>query len=72
MKKMLVVTGSFNPITKAHFLLMKNALDKINGDIGLFVITNDAYLHKKMIADSKTPSSFILSEEIRKTTKNTQ
>lgn len=40
--------GSFNPPTLAHYMLMKEAIDVLNVDIGLFVPVSDAYLRRKM------------------------
>ena len=56
--------GSFNPVTKAHFMLLQHALDEIGADKGLFVATADSYLKKKAHVKQGTP--FILSEDIRK------
>ena len=65
-KKLVVLSGSFNPITKAHRLILENAVNKVNADLGLFVIVSDAYLTKKIILKKKDKRPFILSEEIRK------
>ena len=46
-KKIVVLTGSFNPITKAHRLILENAINKVNADLGLLVIVSDAYLNIK-------------------------
>ncbi len=40
--------GSFNPPTLAHYLLMKEAIDAVDADIGLFIPVSDAYLRRKM------------------------
>ena len=66
MKNIVVLTGSFNPVTKAHRILLEKAIKKAGAEFGLFVITNDSYLTKKNLVDSKLPTSFHLSEDIRK------
>ncbi|MBO4694856.1 MAG: TIGR02452 family protein [Clostridia bacterium] len=65
MKKIIVITGSFNPVTKAHYKILSDAVEKFDADEGLFVETNDKYLHKKCLTKLKTPTNFILSEETR-------
>ncbi|MCR4662043.1 MAG: TIGR02452 family protein [Clostridia bacterium] len=66
--KIVVLTGSFNPITKAHYSIMDSALKYINGDLGLFVATDVNYLRKKYIVKkhSTTEKLFILDNETRK------
>lgn len=48
MKRIVVMGGSFNPPTSAHYRLMKEAVDALNADIGFFVPVSDAYLKRKM------------------------
>ena len=62
--KIVVLTGSFNPITKAHYHIMEEAINLVNADMGLFVATNQSYLRHKCIVKQK--NKFILSDEIRK------
>lgn len=62
MKKIVVMGGSFNPPTLAHYRLMKNAIDALDADIGFFVPVSDAYLRRKM-RHSHPP--VVLSPEIR-------
>ena len=64
MEKIIIYTGSFNPVTKGHLLTMKAALDRVDADKGMFFITHKDYLTRKMIF--KVKSNFILSEEVRK------
>ena len=66
MPKIVVLTGSFNPVTKAHFEVLSKAVEYLNADKGLFVATNDQYLTKKTVVDAKTRTKFFLSEDIRK------
>lgn len=47
-RKLVVMGGSFNPPTIAHFLLMKNAIDELDAELGYFVPVSDAYLRRKM------------------------
>lgn len=48
-KKVIVVMGgSFNPPTLAHYMLMKEAINAVDADIGIFVPVSDAYLKRKM------------------------
>lgn len=47
-KKIVVMGGSFNPPTLAHYRLMKEAIDALDADIGFFVPVSDAYLKRKM------------------------
>ena len=65
-KKIVVLTGSFNPITKAHRLILENAINKVNADLGLLVIVSDAYLNNKIICKRKDKRPFIISEDVRK------
>ena len=63
-KKAVVLTGSFNPVTRAHFDILSCAVDFAGADEGLFVATNDAYLTKKTVVKAHTP--FKLSEDVRR------
>ncbi len=65
MKKFIVLTGSFNPVTIAHFKILSDAVEEFNADKGFFITTNDKYLTKKMILKSTQPSNFILPENVR-------
>ena len=46
--KIVVMGGSFNPPTLAHYRLMKDTIDALEADIGFFVPVSDAYLKRKM------------------------
>ena len=61
-KKIVVMGGSFNPPTLAHYMLMKYAIDAINAECGYFVPVSDAYLRRKM-RHSHPP--IVLSSELR-------
>lgn len=61
-KRIVVMGGSFNPPTLAHYKLMKEAIDALDADIGFFVPVSDAYLRRKM-RHSHPP--VVLSPELR-------
>ena len=46
--RIIVMGGSFNPPTLAHYKLMKVAIEALEADIGFFVPVSDAYLKRKM------------------------
>lgn len=46
--KIIVMGGSFNPPTVAHYKLMKDAIDALDAELGFFVPVSDAYLRRKM------------------------
>ena len=60
--RIVVMGGSFNPPTTAHYKLMKEAVDALEADIGFFVPVSDAYLKRKM-RHSHPP--VVLSPEMR-------
>ena len=47
-KNIVIMGGSFNPPTLAHYMLMKCAIDAVNAECGYFVPVSDAYLRRKM------------------------
>ena len=61
-RKIVVMGGSFNPPTLAHFMLMKNAIDVLNAEFGYFVPVSDAYLKRKM---RRMRPAMVLTEEMR-------
>lgn len=61
-KKIVVMGGSFNPPTVAHYLLMKNAIDRLDAELGYFVPVSDAYLRRKM---RHAHPPIVLTEEMR-------
>lgn len=61
-KRLVVMGGSFNPPTVAHYRLMKAAIDVLGAEHGLFVPVSDAYLRRKM-RHSHPP--VVLSPELR-------
>ena len=60
--RIVVMGGSFNPPTAAHYKLMKRAVDALEADIGFFVPVSDAYQKRKM-RHSHPP--VVLSPEMR-------
>lgn len=65
MKKLIALTGSFNPATVAHYKILSDAVEKYGADEGIFIATNDDYLSKKSLLKTNPPSSFILPEALR-------
>ena len=61
-KRIVVMGGSFNPPTLAHYKLMKTALEAIDADLGFFVPVSDAYLKRKM---ARSGFFMVLSPEVR-------
>lgn len=61
-RKIVVMGGSFNPPTSAHFKLMQEAVNAIDADIGFFVPVSDAYLKRKM---RRSHPPVVLSPELR-------
>lgn len=65
MKKIIALTGSFNPVTIAHYKIISDAVEKFDADEGIFIATNDEYLSKKSLLKTNPPSKFILPEKLR-------
>jgi nicotinate (nicotinamide) nucleotide adenylyltransferase len=65
MKKIIALTGSFNPVTVAHYTILSDAVEKYGADEGVFIATNDAYLARKSLLKPNPPSNFMLSEALR-------
>lgn len=61
-RKIVVMGGSFNPPTLAHYILMKNAIDVLDAEFGYFVPVSDAYLKRKMRC---MHPPMVLTEEMR-------
>lgn len=61
-KNIVIMGGSFNPPTLAHYMLMKHAINAINAEYGYFVPVSDAYLRRKM---RHTHPPVVLSPELR-------
>lgn len=61
-KKIVVMGGSFNPPTLAHYRLMEEALKALEADKGFFVPVSDAYLKRKM---RRCHPPIVLSPEMR-------
>lgn len=58
----LVLGGSFNPVTIAHVALMAHALDKTGAGTGVFVPSSENYVGRKV---KKTRAPYLLSEGVR-------
>ena len=65
MKKIIALTGSFNPVTVAHYKILSDAVEKLNADEGVFIATDDRYLARKALIKNNPPSNFILPEKLR-------
>ena len=63
MKRLLVLGGSFNPPTWAHYRLLLGAVNELDADLGLFVPSSDEYVRNKMAGG--TDGAFVLSESRR-------
>ncbi|MBQ0026052.1 MAG: adenylyltransferase/cytidyltransferase family protein, partial [Lachnospiraceae bacterium] len=66
MNKIVVLFGSFNPLTNAHINVLKTAKAAVDADLGLFVATNGDYLRSKSVL--KKHDCFYLTEDERKET----
>ena len=58
----VIMGGSFNPPTLAHYRLMKHAIEAIDATLGYFVPVSDAYLRRKM---RHAHPPVVLSPELR-------
>ena len=65
MKKLIALTGSFNPVTVAHYTILSDAVERFGADEGIFIATDDRYLARKALIKKTPPSSFILPETLR-------
>ncbi len=65
MKKIIVLTGSFNPVTIAHYKILSDAVEKFGADEGVFIATSQDYLMRKALIKTTPPSRFILSDRVR-------
>ena len=61
-QKIVIMGGSFNPPTLAHYRLMKHAIEAIDAAHGYFVPVSDAYLRRKM---RHAHPPVVLSPELR-------
>lgn len=61
--KIIVYTGSFNPITNGHLHVMDAAMKQIQADQGLFVMVDGKYLIRKMYQKNNT--TFVLPDDTR-------
>ena len=63
LNRMVVIGGSFNPPTLAHYMLMEKAIKAVDAAKGVFVPTAHEYVFKKL-KRQRCPED-VLSEEIR-------
>lgn len=62
--KVIILGGSFNPPTIAHLQLMKDALDAIEADLGIFMPVQYSYIRQKLKKAGKK-KDMALSNELR-------
>ena len=65
MKKLIALTGTFNPVTVAHYRILSDAVERFGADEGIFIATNDEYLARKALLKTAPPSNFRLPETLR-------
>lgn len=65
MKKLIALTGSFNPVTVAHYRILSDAVERFHADEGVFIATDDRYLTRKVTLKSGQKYNFILPETVR-------
>ena len=65
MKKIVAITGSFNPVTIAHYKILSDAVERFGTDEGVFICTDDRYLTRKVTLKSSQKYNFILPETVR-------
>ena len=65
MKKLIALTGSFNPVTVAHYKILSDAVKKFDADEGIYIATDDRYLTRKVTLKGKEPYNFLLPETVR-------
>ena len=53
MKKLIALTGSFNPVTVAHYKILSDAVEKYGADEGVFIAVDDKYLIRKSLLKNK-------------------
>ncbi|MBQ1256000.1 MAG: DUF1768 domain-containing protein [Clostridia bacterium] len=63
LNRIVVIGGSFNPPTRAHFMLMEKAMEAVDAAKGVFVPTAHDYVFKKL-KRQRCPGD-VLSEETR-------
>lgn len=62
-QRIVVLGGSFNPPTIAHFRLMQAALDALDASLGYFVPSSHGYVRRKM---KRTPTpNDVLPDQLR-------
>ena len=65
MKKLIALTGSFNPVTVAHYKILSDAVERFGADEGIYIATDDRYLTRKVTLKGKQPYNFLLPETVR-------
>ena len=65
MKTLIALTGSFNPVTVAHYEILSDAVERFDADEGIYISTDDRYLTRKVMLKSAQKYNFILPEAVR-------
>jgi nicotinate (nicotinamide) nucleotide adenylyltransferase len=65
MKKLIALTGSFNPVTVAHYKILSDAVERFDCDEGIYIATDDRYLTRKVTLKGTLKNNFILPETVR-------
>jgi nicotinate (nicotinamide) nucleotide adenylyltransferase len=65
MKKLIALTGSFNPVTVAHYKILSDAVERFDADEGIYIATDDRYLTRKVTLKGTQKYNFILPETVR-------
>jgi nicotinate (nicotinamide) nucleotide adenylyltransferase len=65
MKKLIALTGSFNPVTVAHYKILSDAVERFGADEGIYIATDDRYLTRKVTLKGTLKNNFILPESVR-------
>lgn len=65
MKKLIALTGSFNPVTVAHYKILSDAVERFDADEGIYICTDDRYLTRKVTLKGEQTYKFILPETVR-------
>jgi nicotinic acid mononucleotide adenylyltransferase len=60
--KIVLLFGSFNPVTKAHVETLTKSMESIGADKGIFIPTSFEHIYSKMI---KSQGRMALSNELR-------
>ena len=60
--KIVLLFGSFNPVTKAHVETLTKSMEFVGAEKGIFIPTSYDHIYSKMI---KTKGRMVLSNDLR-------